>query len=725
MQQLNNWCLQTSDGRWVGIDENPNLLYPMAAYPSQPATQDSVLGLWQLDTTVNGVGTIGLKWNQYAWVSARVGDFDGWLTLKAPNTSDPQAWITTPKDDETYQIVPTGDGYFALYSTQWNSYITYATEWVTNEGPLLSSGGPVTDITKALRFTWVASQCTRSPVFDFLEVAHNLSGFSLSGVDLTNVDLSGVNLSGCDFTGATWGSTYVLDLSGCNLTGATITNRAFSNIAVNAATTFTNANLSGSDFRNTRWGSAGPNLSSADLSHANLQGVSFSGYTLTGANMSGADLSGADFSNAELSGANLQSADLTNCNFSGAHMSGADLRGTTLGACAFNGADLSNASMQALDYSHGVTFAQTNLAGARLDSSNTAGGTDFRTANLAGASLANIDLLPTFLPCPIQRSGDPNAPTSLAGSTFTYTVLQDASGANDWSNLDLTGATIVDLPTTLADLNASHARLSNFSFEGITLAQANFSSATLDYATFSHSALAGVNFNQAVATAATFTHADLEQTTFIGAALGGVDEVPAADFSYAYLGNCDFTAANLFGVVFANATLIDSNLKASANLLETDFSNAYLLAADFTDAIIQGARFDGAFLVQSILDGADLSPSNLGSVQSSLTGACLQAASFQGTNLTDADLSNAAITDAAGSINQQYYDQHGNLTPIFAVDYGAMPFPDPSCFNDSTVCPNGLAYGAQAPGTTMATMMTGPDAPTSWTPRNSAGTTSS
>ena len=61
----------------------------------------------------------------------------------------------------------------------------------------------------------------------------------------------------------------------------------------------------------------------------------------------------------------------------------------------------------------------------------------------------------------------------------------------------------------------------------------------------------------------------------------------------------------------------------------------------------------------------------------SLTSACLQAATFQQTNLVSVDLSNAAITDTAGTITMHYYGENGNLTQPFPLPYPAGAFPDP------------------------------------------------
>jgi hypothetical protein len=101
----------------------------------------------------------------------------------------------------------------------------------------------------------------------------------------------------------------------------------------------------------------------------------------------------------------------------------------------------------------------------------------------------------------------------------------------------------------------------------------------------------------------------------------------------------------------------------------------------------------------------------------SLTSACLQAVTFQQTNLVSVELSNAAVTDAAGSIAMQYYDENGKLTPPFALPYPAGSFPDPSSLGPQTICPNGSTYSSnQQAGLSLAQKMQAPNPPTSWSP---------
>src|SRR5713101_6925175 len=90
---------------------------------------------------------------------------------------------------------------------------------------------------------------------------------------------------------------------------------------------------------------SGANLSDAELYHANLSGANLSGADLTNANFSAADLSGADLSFANLSFAHLSSTDLSGANLSFAHLSDADLTNADLNRPDLSGAHLSGAAV--------------------------------------------------------------------------------------------------------------------------------------------------------------------------------------------------------------------------------------------------------------------------------------------------------------------------------------------------------------------------------------------
>jgi uncharacterized protein YjbI with pentapeptide repeats len=177
-------------------------------------------------------------------------------------------------------------------------------------------------------------------------------------------------------------------------------------------------------------------------------------------------------------------------------------------------------------------------------------------------------------------------------------------------------------------------------------------------------------------------HAVLDQASFAGAALTGEPGRQAANVSSAWISNCDFTEANAYSAIFAEATLISGNILAGDSLQESNFSNAYLAGADFTGASLQGATFDGACMVQCKLIRADLTPAEEGAKSSSLTSACLQAADFTDTKLGGANLTSAAIaatTDERSVIEVSHYDEDGNLIGPETIRWvGSPPTPNPS-----------------------------------------------
>jgi uncharacterized protein YjbI with pentapeptide repeats len=422
-----------------------------------------------------------------------------------------------------------------------------------------------------------------------------------------------------------------------------------------------------------------------------------------------------------LSGANLAGATL-DCNLSGADLSGGVvLTGATITAnCDLTGANLSGAHMSGLDLTKVKSMRNVNLSGADLTGAKLEG-VDLTGAILVGTKLCNMDLTQTTFSQPIARSTDPNNRTSFAGSTLPYTVI-----GKDWSYLELTGTTLAGMPTDLTDLNAVSVMWPSASFINCILDGANFSSAILDQANFSQSSLQEsaqknhVIFNDASMIGAKFIQAVLQNVSFRGTVLGGEKDNLAANFSYAFIASCDFTGANLYSAIFAEATLISQNtFNTAANLLLANFSNAYLPGADFSGATLQGATFDGAFMVQGNLSGADLSPAEEGAKATSLAATCLQAATFSDTtNLSGASMPNAffSVTGQAGQITCQYYDLDGSLTAPFPYNYPAGQLPAPACLSDDTVCPN-LQTKKENSNVSFQKMMTSvQNPPTQWKP---------
>jgi uncharacterized protein YjbI with pentapeptide repeats len=622
------------------------------------------------------------------------------------NGNDPVYSSDSIGSEQTFLLVNLGGGNVALQATggafsgQYLSgmqYGWYPEQWGMGSGSFYATSSP-----SAFQLHGALL-----PILIITNSAYqlNLSGQSLAGINLTNANMQQCNLSQADLSGITGlqGADFTsanlqgANLSGLSLAGANWTQANFTSTSLVSIQTAQGANLTEA------------NLTQAVLTNVNLQTATLSGANLSSASCEGSNLSGATLSNITAPSANFQNANLANAAFTGANLTGAVLDGADLSGADLTGANLSGASL-----------VNANLTGANLTNSNftscTVTGMTLANNTITGANFSGLDLTPVTFTSPVQPT-DPNNPANFSNGTLPFAVF----GTN-WSCLDLTSTTITGLPTDLSGLMAVSVRRPNSSFQNFNLNNSNFAQANLTNSVFTSASLTSAKFDGANLTGAVFTRAKINETTFIGAALGGVSQNQGAAFSFAYLANCDFSQANLFGATFAGATLVgSSNLGDSSNLQETDFANAYLPNVDFTGADLQGAKFDGAFMVECNLTNTNLSPTRDGSVMASLTSACLQAVTFQQTNLVSVDLSNAAITDTAGTITMQYYDENGQLTQPFPLPYPAGSFPDPSSFGAQTICPNGSTYSSnQQDGLSLAQMMEAPNPPTSWSPVDQA-----
>ncbi len=91
------------------------------------------------------------------------------------------------------------------------------------------------------------------------------------------------------------------------------------------------------------------NLSSADLSWADLRSADLSSADLRWADLSSADLRWADLSSANLRWADLSSADLRSADLNSADLSSADLRSADLSSANLRWADLNSADLRSAD----------------------------------------------------------------------------------------------------------------------------------------------------------------------------------------------------------------------------------------------------------------------------------------------------------------------------------------------------------------------------------------
>ncbi len=204
----------------------------------------------------------------------------------------------------------------------------------------------------------------------------------LSGADLTDADLTDADLTGADLTGA--------DLTGAVLSGV---------IGVN----ITGSPTLPEDYQMVNGYIIGPrvNLSNADLSGANLAGISASRANFTDANFTGADLSGINLMRANLTRANFTSVLLIDAKLNMANLSDAQFVQSTLTNANLTSANLNNVFIVDSDLFGAIaryaTFSNAFLADCDLTNSKLynadLNNARFDAVNLTNATLsyANLD----------------------------------------------------------------------------------------------------------------------------------------------------------------------------------------------------------------------------------------------------------------------------------------------------------------------------------------------
>jgi uncharacterized protein YjbI with pentapeptide repeats len=355
----------------------------------------------------------------------------------------------------------------------------------------------------------------------------------------------------------------------------------------------------------------GASLNGARLDYVNARGV-----FLAKAQLGQSDLTGAILDDGVLQEAEMTFAILAKARLSGTKLQGANLGGATLVEAELPGANLSGADLQ------NARISRSNLAGATLID-----------ARLKGADLSGVWL-----------SG-----AVLTGADLSAAVL---------SQSHLEGADLTDADLTEVDL------------AGADLDEANLKNAKLDRADFTGARLSHMVLDGVVHKGGHLKGVDFQYSSLVGADLSvmGIFNHDA-DLSGAYLGNANFTRANLSGsdlseaqineANFDNAVLADAIL-AGAKIRSTEFRNSDLSSAVLTSATIsrtgfEDANLSGADLRNAILSGVDLANANLSSAL--LDGTRLIAwkssgrgrPKTRGTNLTTAKgLTQAQLDHACG-----------------------------------------------------------------------------
>jgi uncharacterized protein YjbI with pentapeptide repeats len=191
-----------------------------------------------------------------------------------------------------------------------------------------------------------------------------------------------------------------------------------------------------------------------------------------------------DVSTSNLSGANLTDSVASKGNFSSANLSNANLTRMNLFAANLTNTNLTNANLFDADIVRGIlpgaNFTNANMTNVDLRDSNVTGA-NFTNANLTGANLVRVAGFPPNL-----------VPQSLA---LTRTVALESEQP---TFTNFTGANLSDVSALDAQLpNAvfAGARLFGSNFSGADLSGVDFIDADLSEATFLNVNLRGANIS--------------------------------------------------------------------------------------------------------------------------------------------------------------------------------------------------------------------------------------
>lgn len=506
-------------------------------------------------------------------------------------------------------------------------------------------------------------------------------------ISLVGADLAGVHLSG--------------DFSGRDFTGARLSNAMLDGVVLRGATlvgaSLFGASLVGADLSDVNGALA--SFLGADLSGANLERGAFSGANFTGARLVGAVFVPAntpedqlpappcapldparrvvDVSFAQFGGADLSRAEMVGISLASADLSGARLRGTLLHrACltrtGFVLTDLSEADLTEADLTHAnlvnAVMQDTQLQGANLNDANGVSAVlqgarfDCRDLRDDGACVCvePFDSLDDDQPAGAATDcrGKTGAAWRAACGCRTHLERAQLNGANligaQMAGADLRGASLVGItfgdglsppPVQPTDCNlpegctyapdaacvqeaARACRVTQTRLDGARLDEAELSGVGLNHVDLTGASLRGAGLGNASFFAnSRYLHADLTGADLSGATLRGVD-----------LRGVDLTETNLTGAVLTAADLRGVRV-AGARLENTDFTGTRVRGADFSGVHVRGTF--NLWQAPDFLDegrvemaGADLEGTNVDWL-TQVTGVVLDGANVRRTTQTD------------------------------------------------------------------------------------------
>ncbi len=452
---------------------------------------------------------------------------------------------------------------------------------------------------------------------------------------------------------------------------------------------FVGVNLSRSKFEQIQIGNC--NFNQSNLTETSFKDTSFENTSFQGANLSKTDFSGVDFTvftfDGTLKRESGQGTLLRNAkvpytlirnDWQNLNLSEATFHGTfPTGSIDGRGVWLVKSQLADFNFSK-ANFTNANLSGANLRGSNLSEanltGADLTGADLTGANLTRANLSGTKLPSTILDRAD------LTGVVFTTppvfgravdartrcreTVVHASFFGNNWSFLDLKDvkftSSVADIPRPLT---AKYVILDNLTFNGGNFENANFEFAQFKDAHLPNCILKNAKLQSSVLIGAIFTNANMW-----GAVLENAD-----------ITNASFEGAELYGN--------NGSLKG-ATAINVSFNDAYLANLDFSDIkgkSLQGCNFSGSCLVNAKFNNTRLGTlgGSSGGKVTSFANASLQGTTFENSDLSEVNLTNAAIATESGDFTVAI---RSSSVPKIKFNRTML---DPKITARKTICPSG------------------------------------
>jgi uncharacterized protein YjbI with pentapeptide repeats len=380
---------------------------------------------------------------------------------------------------------------------------------------------------------------------------------------------------------------------------------------------------------------------------------------------------GGDFTCAGRACVDLSGIEFTSVDFRDSIFTGAFLRGTKFTLC---------------------NLLNTRFGGADLRS------TQFISSVLAGTDFSNADLTrgATFTPQP-PFSGTPDMLTRFNNARLDLSVIK-----KDWSFIDLSGATISDLNSSvdLSGLQAKYTVAKGIVLSEIKLRNANFSNADLTGTSLNRADLTGAILLSTLLNGANLSHAILESANLTSAQFGAIIQQSILEPQYEpHLASGNLSALakhfhdNALPLTSSHTIAVidedrvweirdeDKNLvyiirrdpsadgslrlivyteTAAANMTDAYMPNAVLTNANLYAVNASGIQFYGEnskLNNLAILENANFASANFGSLD--MQTAHMRGVIFDYANLVNAKLKGADLTKSASGKNASL--AHANL----------------------------------------------------------------